>query len=124
MAALPALTGMSPGELDFFFEVPGLLNEEGALRMQEEYEVGSSPMDSLKVMPHIAGGVLRRRLKLSTLARIARSGMVASSLRKLYEKYPECPAGFPAWALECNRPWKKASLEKERFFAAAAREAT
>lgn len=116
-ASMPALMGISPAELDFLFEVPGIMSEEAARRMQEEYEVSTSPGDALRALPHLAGGLLKGRLRPSTVARIAGSGMTAGSLRRLYERYPESPAGFHAWATRCDRYWMKANALKHGLFA-------
>ncbi len=113
---LPAVMSMSEEEMELFFSLPGLLTESGALALQKEYELEADTAEALKALPAVLRAVVGGRLRPSSLARIARMGIVGSTLRGLYWRYPETTLEFGPWMRRASFLWKQAEQAKRAFF--------
>ncbi len=121
-AAMPALVSLSPPEIDFLYEVPGIFTPEGTRALNLEYELKSDPAETLRAVPALMGGIAAGRLRPGSLARIARMGAVAGAIRKLYESYPEHPADFGAWVRKARPLWERADRARHDYFRRLLRE--
>jgi flavin-dependent dehydrogenase len=115
-AALPALMSISAEEMDFFFEIPGILTEEGSLALQRDYVVKSDPGAALGAVPAVIKGLARGKLRPSTLLRVGRGALVASFLTMFYERYPADSTGFGAWLRIASPLWRKVDEARHRYF--------
>ena len=115
-AVLPALMAIGPLEMDLFFEA-GILTAESSLAMQEEYEVAGDASGALDALPALARGIASGTLKLSSIARIAGSGLNAGRLKALYRCFPGDSVGFGAWVRRAGPLWHRAERTKYRYFA-------
>ena len=116
-ASLPAMMSMSASEMDFFFTVPGVLTEEGALALQLEYEIKQDAMAGLKVLPRLAKALNSGEVSLTSLSLIARAGAGAGVIKRLYERFPETPARHDSWVWRVGPHWRRADFMKRRYFA-------
>ena len=119
LSVLPAAAGMRPEEMDYLFDVPGLLTEEGSLAMQRDFELGGGRGQAIEALPGILGGMLSGRLGASSLLKLAVAALNGWALRRLYERYPEHPFDFPAWKRKAIPLWKRADRARYRYFAKA-----
>ncbi len=58
-----------------------------------------------KMISFIVGGVVSGKLKASTLKKIAKGLMQMIDLGKLYDEYPETPAGYFEWKKKADEKW-------------------
>jgi flavin-dependent dehydrogenase len=116
MAVMPSIVSLSEPEIDFLFTVPGIISEEGTRALNLEYEVKSDPAQSMRSLPALLGGIASGKLRPGSIASIARMGLVAGSLKKIYEDYPEHPAFFGAWVDKARPLWHKADKARYDYF--------
>lgn len=117
-AVMPAVVSLSEGEIDFIFSVPGILTAEGTRALNLEYEVRSDPVSGMKALPALLGGVCTGKLRPASVASIARAAMVAGSIKRMYERYPEHPASFGAWRDGVAPLWARADRARHAYFEA------
>ncbi len=115
-AVMPSIVSLSEPEIDFLFTVPGIITEEGTRALNLEYEVKSDPASGMRSLPALLKGIASGRLRPGSVASIAKMGLVAASLKKLYEGYPEHPAHFGAWVDEVGPLWHKADKARYDYF--------
>ncbi len=115
-AAMPALASLSAEEIDFLFSVPGIITPEGTRSLNLEYELKSDPASGMKALPALLGGIAAGKLRPGSVASIVKMGLVAASIRKLYEGYPEHPAAFGAWVDKAKPLWQKADRARHAYF--------
>ena len=115
-AVLPALMLVSEEEMETFFSLPGMMTEESALALQEDFEVRADRDAALKALPELVRAVARRRLSPGSLLTIARMGIVGTALRLMYERYPATPLEFGPWKRGARFFWGRADRVKRRYF--------
>lgn len=115
-AVMPAVVSLSEEEIDFLFTVPGIITEEGTKALNLEYELKSDPVSTLKSLPALLKGIAVGKLRPGSIASITRMGLVAGSLKKLYERYPEHPVAFGAWVDRVSPLWLKADRARYDYF--------
>ena len=118
-AVLPALMLVSEEEMETFFSLPGMMTEESALALQEDFEVRTDRDAALKALPELVRAVVQRKLSLGSLATIARMGIVGTALRSMYERYPATPLEFGPWKRGARFFWGRADRVKRRYFQTA-----
>ncbi len=121
-AAMPAVVSLSPAEIDFLFTVPGIFTEEGTQALNLEYELQSDPAASVRGIPTLLAGIASGKLRLASVAKIAKMAAAAGRIKKLYERYPEHPAGFGTWVDRVRPLWSKAEKAKHGYFERLLRE--
>ena len=123
-AVMPAVVSLSQEEIDYLFTVPGIITEEGTQALNLEYELKSDPASSLRSLPALLKGIASGKLRLDSVVNIVRMGMVAGSIKKLYEGYPEHPVAFGAWVDKVRPLWSKADKARHYYFERLLREWT
>ena len=118
-AMLPALMLVSEEEMETFFSLPGMMTEEGALALQEDFEVRGDREAAMKALPQLVRAVAQRRLSVGSLVTIARMAIVGTALRSMYERYPETPLEFGPWKRGARFFWGRAERVKRRYFQTA-----
>jgi choline dehydrogenase-like flavoprotein len=83
-----------------------------------EYEVRSDPASGMKSLPALLKGIAAGKLRPASIASIARMGMTAGAIKRLYENYPEHPVDFGAWVNKVKPPWSKADRARHDYFEA------
>jgi hypothetical protein len=105
--------------METFFSLPGMMTEESALALQEDFEVRTDRDGALKALPELVRAVVQRKLSLGSLATIARMGIVGTALRSMYERYPATPLEFGPWKRGARFFWGRADRVKRRYFQTA-----
>ncbi len=68
-------------------------------------ELNLTAGDIAQMLSGIASGVVTGKLKASTVKEIAKGLVQNVSLTKLYDEYPETPAGYREWKLKADKLW-------------------
>jgi hypothetical protein len=121
---MPALASLSEEEIDFLFTVPGIITAEGTRALNLEYEVKSDPAAGMKSLPALLKGITTGKLRPASMAAIARAGLTASIIKRLYEQYPDHPMAFSTWMDRVGPQWTKADKVRHGFFEKLLREWT
>jgi flavin-dependent dehydrogenase len=114
-AMLPALMCASEDEMELFFELPGMMTEEGALALQQDFEVSGSA-EALKAALPLALAIATRRLSASTMQRIARMAVTGAALKALYARYPQSSIDLGRWLKAARFFWGRAGRVKREYF--------
>lgn len=107
---------------DFLYSLPGIFSEEGTVALNLEYELRSDLAEVARGLPTLARGIASRRLRPSSLARMAALAGTAAALRRSYEEYPEHPGFFGPWADKVRRLWGRADRARHDYFRRLLRE--
>jgi digeranylgeranylglycerophospholipid reductase len=121
-AAMPAVASLSPPEIDFLFNLPGIITEEGMRALNLEYELKSDAASVTKSLPALLKGIAARKLRPESVAGITKLGAIAGALKKLYAAYPEHPADFGAWVKKTRPLWERADRARHDYFRRLLRE--
>jgi len=115
-AVLPAMMSLDENEMEYLFELPGLMTEAGALSLQKEFEIAAEPAESLRAVPGILAGLAGGKLRPSSLASVGRAAAYGSALKAIYSHYPDSPLGFGSWARRARMLWPGAQRAKRLYF--------
>lgn len=115
-ALLPALVSMDIDEMEFFFGIPGVLTEEGSVLLHRDFEIKSNPRDLPKTTSATLAGLIGRKVRIQTLAKLGLASLKASRIRRHYEEYPEKLQEFEIWKMKAQRLWRKPEEVRIRYF--------
>lgn len=105
---LPAAAELSRREVDFLFHSDLIFSSEDFEQMNLHYATEMSPGKMLSMGAKLLGGVLGGRFSWASVKRLLEVSGRAAKMRALYERFPEEPAGFDAWAAEARLLWEEA----------------
>lgn len=61
----------------------------------------------LSTVKGIVAGVLKKKIRPSTVGKILKGLMQSGEVDKLYDSYPESPASFPEWKEKADKLWNE-----------------
>ena len=70
-------------------------------------ELNLSPADIAKIVSGLIAGVATGKLKMSNVKKLVAGLMQSGEIGKLYDEYPDSPAGYFAWKAKADELWKK-----------------
>lgn len=94
-------------ENDFFFEKDVIFSSKTYEAMGEGKELTFSLGELAGMAAKMLGGILTRRLRVSTVRALLRAMGNGDKLSALYKAYPDTPAGFPAWCQRADALWQQ-----------------
>ncbi|MEE1321719.1 MAG: NAD(P)/FAD-dependent oxidoreductase [Acutalibacteraceae bacterium] len=104
-ALLKGVVSTSYDEAEYMFKNDIIFNEKILGSGGEDLQI--SPADIAKIVSGIATGVLTGKIKASTVKKIVTGLLQSGEITKLYEQYPETPAGYWEWKKKADALWEK-----------------
>jgi flavin-dependent dehydrogenase len=102
---LIAIVGYSYEEAEFLFKKDVLFSQKILGGMGQELDL--SPADIVKMVAGFATGVATGKVKASNIKKTIEGLMQSMEVTKLYDEYPDSPAGYFAWKAKADELWKK-----------------
>ncbi len=104
-ALLKGVVSTSYDEAEYMFKNDIIFNEKILGSGGEDLQIG--PADIAKIVSGIAAGVVTGKIKASTVKKIVTGLLQSGEITKLYEQYPETPAGYWEWKKKADALWEK-----------------
>ncbi len=104
-ALLKGVVSTSYDEAEYMFKNDIIFNEKILGSGGEDLQIG--PADIAKIVSGIATGVITGKIKVSTVKKIVTGLLQSGEITKLYEQYPETPAGYWDWKKKADALWEK-----------------
>ena len=92
-------------EAEFLFKNDVLFSQKILGGMGQELALGAK--DIAKIVSGIVAGVTTGKLKPSNVKKVINGLMQSGEVGKLYDEYPDSPAGYFAWKAKADELWKK-----------------
>lgn len=106
MALLTGIVKHSPKANEFLFKHDAIFSKKILGGMESGITIGIG--DYLKIVVFVVVGIVTGHIKVAEIKSILDGVINSGKLTAHYEKYPETPEGFEAWAKEAEELWKKA----------------
>lgn len=94
-------------ENDFFFEKDVIFSSKTYEAMGEGKQLTFSLGELARMATKMMGGILTRRLRISTVRALLRAMGNGDKLSALYKAYPDTPEGFSAWCQQADALWQQ-----------------
>ena len=92
-------------EAEYLFKNDVLFSQKILGGMGQELDLG--PKDIAKIVSGILAGVTTGKLKMSNVKKVINGLMQNIEVAKLYDEYPDSPAGYFAWKEKADVLWDK-----------------
>jgi flavin-dependent dehydrogenase len=102
---LIGIVGYSYEEAEYLFKNDILFSQKILGGMGQELEL--TPADIAKIASGILAGVATGKLKISNVKKTITGLMQNMEVAKLYDEYPDSPAGYFAWKEKADALWEK-----------------
>lgn len=106
MALLTGIVKHSPKANEFLFKHDAIFSKKILGGMESGITIGIG--DYLKIVVFVIVGIVTGHIKVAEIKSILEGVINSGKLTAHYEKYPDTPEGFEAWAKEAEELWKKA----------------
>lgn len=106
LAMLVGAVATSAEENDFFFEKDVIFSKKSFEAMGRGEELKFSGTDMVSMAFTMLGGVLTRRLRISTIRSLLTAMGNSGKVSELYGNYPETRQGFEEWCRQADALWK------------------
>ena len=105
LAMLVGAVATNAQENDFFFRNDIIFSRKSFEAMGEGRELTFSYLDLIMMVGKMLWGVLTGKLRMSTIHSLVNAMSDSNKVSKLYDCYPDTPAGFGAWRKEADTVW-------------------
>ncbi|MBO7318425.1 MAG: hypothetical protein J6V06_00205, partial [Clostridia bacterium] len=92
-------------EAEYLFKNDVIFSQKILGGMGQELDLG--PKDIAKIVSGILAGVASGKLKMSNVKKVITGLMQSGEVGKLYDEYPDSPAGYFAWKAKADALWQK-----------------
>lgn len=102
---LIGIVSFSYSEAEYLFSKDVLFSKKILCSMGEDLVFTAG--DIAKIVSGIAAGVIKGKLKVANVRKTVNGLMQSIELGKLYDEYPETPAGYFTWKAKADALWSK-----------------
>ena len=92
-------------EAEYLFKHDVLFSQKILGGMGQELQF--TPADIAKIVSGITAGLATGKLKMSSIKKVVNGLMQNIEVAKLYDEYPDSPAGYFSWKAKADELWKK-----------------
>ena len=92
-------------EAEYLFKHDVLFSQKILGGMGQELQF--TPADIAKIVSGITAGLATGKLKMSSIKKVINGLMHNMEVAKLYDEYPDSPAGYFSWKAKADELWKK-----------------
>ena len=92
-------------EAEYLFKHDVLFSQKILGGMGQELQF--TPADIAKIVSGITAGLATGKLKMSSIKKVINGLMQNMEVAKLYDEYPDSPAGYFSWKAKADELWKK-----------------
>lgn len=115
LATLTAAVDCTAEENEYEFKKDIVFKSEDMSRMNREFAAKISFTGALELVGKIIGGVIKGKIRISTVKSLLKGVMVAGNLEKHYKAYPNNPADYNKWVEKSEILWKKAGTMADKI---------
>lgn len=105
LAQLPAVAELTRQDVNYLFRRGIIFSSSDFEELNREYEINMGTGKLLKTAAVLVWGVVSGQFSMGSLKKFLAASSQAGKIKALYLKFPETPAGFPAWEEEAARLW-------------------
>ena len=115
LATLIGAMSTTAEENDFFFRHDVIFSDRTFASLSRGEPLVFSATELLRMAAVMLGGVLTRKVRVSTIRSLLRGMQNGAQAEQLYTNYPENEAGFDDWVLRADQFWKKCGSMAENL---------
>lgn len=105
LAQLPAVAELTREDVNYLFRRGIIFSSADFEELNRNYEIRMSTGKLLKTASVLVWGVVSGQFSTGSLKKFLAASSRAGKIKEHYLKYPDTPAGFPAWQEEAARLW-------------------
>ncbi len=107
LATLIGALSTTAGENDYFFRHDIIFSDKTFASLGRGEPLSFSAAEMLRMVLVLLGGIITRKVRVSTIRSLLRSMKNGARAEKLYADYPNSEADFDAWVLSAEKFWRE-----------------
>jgi hypothetical protein len=107
LATLIGALSTTAEENDYFFRHDIIFSDKTFASLGRGEPLAFSTAEMLRMVLVLLGGIITRKVRVSTIRSLLRSMKNGARAEKLYADYPQSEAGYDTWVLRAEKFWRE-----------------